>query len=185
MKSDFGVYSWHVCNISWAFYFNRHLINLSRTRTNTHCHLKSDFGVYSRHVCNISWAFYFNRHLISLKSDAQTFVAILSRTLGSIADTFVINISWTFNFNRHLINLKSDLGSIAGAFALQCFFSFQLIDIWSNFRVLSELSPLVWFSRGELRNADQPPHFKNEPEYLIFPRNCWHLHRKNRDFDYI
>ena len=32
--------------------------------------------------------------------------------------------------------------------------------------------------------ADQPPYFKNQPEYLIFPRICRHLHRKNRDFDY-
>ena len=43
LKLDFGVYSWHVCNISWAFNFNRHLINL-KSDTHTRCHLKSDFG---------------------------------------------------------------------------------------------------------------------------------------------
>ena len=41
----------------------------------------------------------------------QTLLSIWSRTLGSIADTYVCNISWAFNFNRHWsIWIKLDHG---------------------------------------------------------------------------
>ena len=63
LKSYFGVYSRHVCNISWAFNFNRHLINvkletlkletLSKPLTLRHlCHLLNNIlGLfYHRHI---------------------------------------------------------------------------------------------------------------------------------------
>ena len=48
LKSDFVVYSRHVCNISWAFYFNRRLMINSKSdaKTLARCYLNSDFGVY-------------------------------------------------------------------------------------------------------------------------------------------
>ena len=71
------------------------LINVSSIRSRTQKHsLLFEAGLldlYSWHVCKFSWAFNFNRHLINVKLETQTLVAIWSRTLGSIADTFVSN----------------------------------------------------------------------------------------------
>ena len=102
LKSDFGVHSSHVFNISWAFYFNQRFINTKSDEKHSLLFEVGLRGLYSWHVCKISWAFNFIWHLIKVKLETQTLVAIWCRTLGSIADTFVTN-SWAFNFNRHNI----------------------------------------------------------------------------------
>ena len=107
LKSDFGVYNRHVCNISWVFYFNQRLINSKSDAKTLVAIWSRTSGLYSWHVCKISWAINFNRHLINVKLETQTFVAIWSRTLGSIADTFASN-PWAFNFNRHIWWCVSD-----------------------------------------------------------------------------
>ena len=112
-------------------------------------------GLYSWHVCNISWAFNFNRHLINVKLETQTLVAIWSRTLGFIADTFVIFLELSI-----LIDILSIWSRILGVYSWRvCIVMFLelsiLIDIWSSFRVLSELSPLVitrWIKKIMLTN---------------------------------